>query len=431
MVKKFFSPLCLLISVFLLIYIVFKSELVWVGEKRDYYLPYFIFAIFLFIFSIISFFFSKESKTIFLKISSIAIFFLFLCESVLLFKNIINQKKVIRESNNFNLFENLKKEEKEIAITFSPWNFINENNKKYIPLSGLSKIKTIHCLNQSGYTNYESDRYGFNNPDKEWDAINIKYLLIGDVFTHSGCVNRPHDIASVLRTLSNEPVLNLGYEGNETIIMFSTLKEYLPKKVENILWMYHEGNDTDEIEIELKNQILLKYLYDDNFIQNLKSNQNKIDEIVKNSIKKFLDSQKKVNKFSFEKLRIVIRFLKLSNLREELFYKEKRELFTPPHPMFKKILENTKKISKNNKSNFYFVYLPEYLRFTKDYQKNTQYKKIKKIIEDSNIKFIDIKKEIFDKSEDPEKLFSIKNTGMYNEEGYKKIAEYIFKLTKE
>ena len=175
----------------------------------------------------------------------------------------------------------------------------------------------------------------------------------------------------------------------------------------------------------------MKYVYDDNFIQNLKSNQNKIDKIIKNSINKFLDSQKKINKFTFEKLRPAIRFLKLSNLREELFYKEKGELFNPPHHMFKKILENTKKISRNNDSNFYFIYLPEYLRFTKDYKKNIQYKKIKKIIEDSNIKFIDIKKEIFDKSEDPKKLFSIKNAGMYNEEGYKKIAEYIFKLTKE
>ena len=196
--------------------------------------------------------------------------------------------------------------------------------------------------------------------------------------------------------------------------------------------MYHEGNDTDEIEIELKNQILSKYLYDNDFTQNLKSKQSEIDKIVKNSISKFLDNQKKVDKFTFEKLRQVsISFLKLSNLRNELFYREKKELFASPHPMFEKILENTKKISKNNESNFYFVYLPEYLRFTKDYQKNIQYEKIKKIIEDSNIKFIDIKKEIFDKSEDPKKLFSIKNMGKYNEEGYKKIAEYIFKLTRE
>ena len=36
--------------------------------------------------------------------------------------------------------------------------------------------------------------------------------------------------------------------------------------LENILWMYYEGNDTDEIEI-VKNQILSKYLYDNDFIK--------------------------------------------------------------------------------------------------------------------------------------------------------------------
>ena len=125
------------------------------------------------------------------------IFFLFLCEGIFLFKNIKKQKEIISENKNYNLFENLKKNEKEITITFGPWNFINKNNEKYIPLSGLSKIKTIHCLNQSNYSDYKSDRYGFNNPDKEWNAINIKYLLIGDIFTHSGCVNRPNDIISI------------------------------------------------------------------------------------------------------------------------------------------------------------------------------------------------------------------------------------------
>ena len=60
------------------------------------------------------------------------------------------------------------------------------------------------------------------------------------------------------------------------------------------------------MEIELKNQILLKYVYDDNFIQNLKSNQNKIDKIIKNSINKFLDNQKKINKFTFEKFSLIV-----------------------------------------------------------------------------------------------------------------------------
>ena len=37
------------------------------------------------------------------------------------------------------------------------------------PLSGISNSKTIHC-NESGYYSiYKSDRYGFNNPDYDWD----------------------------------------------------------------------------------------------------------------------------------------------------------------------------------------------------------------------------------------------------------------------
>ena len=37
------------------------------------------------------------------------------------------------------------------------------------PLSGASNSMTVHC-NENGYfSTYLSDRYGFNNPDKEWD----------------------------------------------------------------------------------------------------------------------------------------------------------------------------------------------------------------------------------------------------------------------
>ena len=44
------------------------------------------------------------------------------------------------------------------------------------PLSGLSNVETILC-NESGYfALYESDRYGFNNPDEEWDKKITNYL---------------------------------------------------------------------------------------------------------------------------------------------------------------------------------------------------------------------------------------------------------------
>ena len=41
------------------------------------------------------------------------------------------------------------------------------------------------------------------------DQKNFEFLLVGDSHTHGACVNRPDDIASVLRTLTNKSVLNL------------------------------------------------------------------------------------------------------------------------------------------------------------------------------------------------------------------------------
>ena len=73
----------------------------------------------------------------------------------------------------------------------------------------ISNVETIICNKNGYYFIYESDRFGFNNPDSEWDKKEIEYLLVGDSFTHGHCVNRPDDIASVLRTLSKKSVLNL------------------------------------------------------------------------------------------------------------------------------------------------------------------------------------------------------------------------------
>ena len=40
--KKIFSPFCLTISLLVLIYTFYQSEIYWNGSKNDYYLPYYI-----------------------------------------------------------------------------------------------------------------------------------------------------------------------------------------------------------------------------------------------------------------------------------------------------------------------------------------------------------------------------------------------------
>ena len=124
------------------------------------------------------------------------------------------------------------------------------------------------------------------------------------------CVNRPNDIASVLRKLSNKAVINLGYGSNGPIIEYAVLREYYPKNTKKILWLYSEINDLFDINEELKNKILKNYFEDEEFTQNLKKQQDLIDEIVLNKINLKSKFKKESNIKEF-----MIYFIKFTNLR--------------------------------------------------------------------------------------------------------------------
>ena len=108
-----------------------------------------------------------------------------------------------------NKFEIYKLQKKKISIIAN----VNEENILK-SLSGASKIKTIFCNENGKYSFFLSDRYGFNNPDVEWDKKNINYFLLGNSFTQGACVNRPADIASQIRKISKKSVLNMGYRNH-------------------------------------------------------------------------------------------------------------------------------------------------------------------------------------------------------------------------
>ena len=95
---------------------------------------------------------------------------------------------------------------------------------------------------------------------------------------------------------------------------------------------------------------------------------------------------------------------------------------------------NPRPLAKNN-SNFYFVYLPEYSRYQINYS-NYTYNQVKQVVDELNIPFIDIHKEVFEKESNPLKLFSFGvygnnvegyRAGHYNVEGYRKAAEAIIR----
>lgn len=416
---KFFLRSLLIISFLILGYVFYRSEIYWDGKLRFFYNTHYLISLIFIFFIIILIYASKHVQTYATIIFLSCVFVLYSFEFFLIFK----KEQPHFSNNSFDkrtmaeVYEDLKKNNN-VTVRGAPIATIGTyKNKDYFSLAGISKIKTILC-NEDGYwATYQSDRYGFNNPDEEWDSNVIEYLLVGDSFTHGACVNRPNDITSMLRLYSKKNALNLGQNGNGPLIEYVTLREYLSPNVKKVIWIFFEGNDLLDLRNELTFKNLNEYLTDKNLTRNLRFKQAQIDTSLKFIINDQMGS--KSDKYN------LIKFIKLYNLRYLI-------PSPPPSPPseFKTILKLTNDLVKNNNGVLYFVYLPDYKRYKLtniiyDNSKN----KVKKIINDLNIEFIDIDKEVFRKEKNPLTLFSLLKAH-YNAEGYKKIALKIYEKTK-
>ena len=78
--------------------------------------------------------------------------------------------------------------------------------------------------------------------------------------------------------------------------------------------------------------------------------------------------------------------------------------------------------------------MPSRFSYTTNYDNtnydNTNYDLVKNIVTELKIPFIDIYKEVFEKEQNPLILFPFEQIKHYNVEGYKKVAETIYKFTK-
>ena len=423
--SKILNYLLFFISLIFLIFTIFKSEVYWGGINRFSYLPHYFIFLSTIILSLKINSFKKDIQIIILT----SIYTIIL--SSLSFEGYIHlkQNKQVSPKKNLTLeflYNEKKKINDDISIVSTAFFFDKSLTQDLFPLSGKSLSETIHCKESDYYSIYFSDRYGFNNPDHEWDKDDINYLLIGDSYVHGACVNRPNDIGSVLRKLSGKSVLNLGYDGNGPLLEYATLREYFKKGSKNLLWFYYEQNDLDDLAKELQNKILKEYLNDDNFSQNLRSKQNKINEIQKQFAENhysFENTDNTVNSFD------IFKFIKLTKTRSMLSQNVNIYKFANKKKPQKDFIEILKKVSlfaKKNNINLYFIYLPTFER----YNNNLNFNKsdVIELIRELEINFIDIDLEVFQKQIDPKKLYVNSETNHYNEYGYFLVTKKIYEI---
>ena len=311
-----------------------------------------------------------------------------------------------------------------------------DNNIK--PLSSISNSTTVYGNETGKYLIYKSDRYGFNNDDSVYDKNNLEYLIIGDSFAHGAMVENGHDVASVLRAKGYNTI-TLGMGGNGPLNELASLVEYgINLKPKNIIWMYHT-NDLKDLVRELRNPILIKYLSEDNFNQNLIFKHEQIDKILKkfhnNQINQALKygekldllskSKKIFTKDNIKKMITIYEIRKILRIDQSSFTKVNK-ITDYTKKSFKEIFLKACKISDKNNINFIFVNLPNFTLLSKNkIYENT-------FVEDFVKKFF-IKKLDFGKflinSDNYKDFFPLGIRGHFNKLGYLNLAEAIINTT--
>lgn len=416
------SVIFLIVAILILLYCIYRSEIIWLGTNRSYYFIYYIFSLSLLLFSIFLFFIKRKNQLVFFANLFAVVLAIYTFETYLTFKK--NNYTSNVSTNKFDEYKKIAKKST-LSVAIPPQYFLNKKNDIF-PLSGHSNILTIMCNEDGTFAKYDSDNYGFNNPKFAWDERKLDYLLIGDSMTHGACVNRPNDIASILREITNKSALNLGYGGNGPLIEYATLVEYSKKfEIKKILWLYYEGNDLIELNNEIKNNILIKYINNNNFNQNLISKQDHINILIKNTLQLEISSQE--NKILFPFIKLESTRAGLNNTITSYKYKNNNKQLQNLET-FIRIMNLTKEFSKEHKAELYFIYLPQHDRYLFKNFQNDNYSTILNIIKSLDINLINVHESIFLKEKKPLEFYQINpegNYGHYNIAGYKKIAELI------
>ena len=450
---RWMSKLFLAISFLLLVYTFYRAELTlhsmsFESVKNDYYFKYYLISFTGIIFWGVVLRLREAIQANILTAVIAIIFSLYMVEFGLTFlgaNQFFEQKVPVEVRANLNddydyrtkleVIEDLIEKGVDAVPAIRPRDVLTMD-EQFLPLGGIS-YKTNVGQNENGRRMiYLSDRYGFNNPDFEWDSKDVRWLLTGDSFTEGVAVQPGQDIAGQLRFISQESALNLGRSGNGPLMELAEIIEYAGVvKPKRVLWIYYEENDLRyDIRNEKRNPLLSRYM-EKGFSQNLIYRQREIDDRLEQFILE--EKAKEKNSLSAEVQFEISRWIRFYEIRELINFNDvdvEADIdidfdVDVEDPIFTNILIKAKSEIDKWGGELYFVYLPEYDRYSKKIISHNQFRKKFEVIEavkKLNIPVIDIHQEVFANHPSPLKLFAGLNSH-YNANGYNETARAILR----
>ena len=273
------------------------------------------------------------------------------------------------ERNKLTVIQDLRNEGFEAypCIHTGHGSYVDENGEKIFILSGIPKVKTVFCNESGSWAIYQSDEYGFNNPTGLWKE-GADIVLVGDSYAHGACVKQGDDVAGQLRK-EFPKTLNLGMSNSGPLSQLAVIVEYVRYlKPKVVLWMFYEGNDIFDLKNEKRNFILMKYIEEDGFSQNLIAKVNEIDFHMKKDIIEQAKNDKQLyikelhdGKTINVKSLFLLRYLR-TYFYERLHYLPSNPLYKPER-LFLTVLIKAKQEVSSWGGELYFVNIPAHTRY--------------------------------------------------------------------
>ena len=284
---------------------------------------------------------------------------------------------------------------------------------KFIPLGAQPNTKVYYCNEGYGLIKYNSDRYGFRNPDYLWDDMeSTDVLLIGDSFVHGACVEEANTFRSHIS--KTYPItINLGMSGSGPNNYLRTAEYFVektkPKKV--IIFIFANDNEGRYYSIFNKDFYNNPYhLLKNNNKSNLKNFYNKASNL------------SQIEKIEPMKMNLFIR------LKDDFKLEFIRKLIFNKGGVITDLIDNVVRLCNENSCDPYFVYLPTSQYWRPDSRQDEFKDHIKLYLQDRH----DLKNNFFDASEiinDDLSLFAPKGPH-YSNEGYELVSSKIIEMIK-
>ncbi len=147
-----------------------------------------------------------------------------------------------------------------------------------LPLSNVANVLVVECNEGTGYLQYRSDEFGFNNPPG-LAAGPVDVAAIGASLAVGHCVPPGTSVVDRVRTRFPRTA-NYSVAGSRVLSQLGAFREYVePLEPSVVVWLINLN--FAEPRDEVSQPILMRYLNDGSFSQGLRDRQHEVDSFVR------------------------------------------------------------------------------------------------------------------------------------------------------